>query len=54
MRKVLSKDHSVVHYLPLGPRNLDQLPALLTHAAQAGHWVLLDNLQLVEEYVPAI
>ena len=33
MRKVLKRDHTSVHYMPLGVQNLVQLPNLLTHAA---------------------
>ena len=52
-RKVLKKDIPFI-YKALNVRNLKDLPNEIALAAQSGHWVLLDNLDEVMDYVPAI
>jgi hypothetical protein len=54
MRKLLSKDHVPVAYLPLGAPNLYKIPRMVTSAARQGHWVVLDNFHFVQKYLPAI
>ena len=41
-------------YKALTVKNITKLPEILTDAAQQGHWVLLDGLHLVIQYIPAI
>jgi len=53
MQKVVKKECQL-HYLALTPAVLPQVPALLAFAAQSGHWVLLDNLENVREYMPEL
>jgi hypothetical protein len=54
MRKLLKKDTTALHQVPLGESTMKKLPGILTHAAQSGHWVLLDNLHLVPKSIPVI
>ena len=54
MRKLLKKDTTALHQVPLGESTMKKLPSILTHAAQSGHWVLLDNLHLVPKSIPVI
>ena len=53
MKQVLKKDQ-VIKYKSLSAQNLPDLPYLITNAAMAGHWLHLDNLHTVKQYIPEI
>jgi hypothetical protein len=52
--KIETKQSMPLIYKALTVKNITKLPEILTDAAQQGHWVLLDGLHLVIQYVPAI
>lgn len=53
LQKVVKKECQF-HYVALTPQSLRQLPGMLAFAAQSGHWVLLDNLENVEDHLPEL
>ena len=53
LQRAVKKDCQF-HYVALTPQGLRSLPPTLAHAAQAGHWVLLDHLESVRDQLPEL
>lgn len=54
LQKVASKVSLPIHYLSLNEQSLAKVPQIITQAAMAGHWVLLDDLQNVSDQIPEL
>ena len=53
MQRVVRKDCQF-HYIPLTPQCFKNLPEKIAHAAQAGHWVLLDHMESIKDRLPEL
>lgn len=53
MQKIIKKE-CPLHYLALNYTNLNKATEMILNAAQQGHWVLLEGLHNVPQYIPVI
>jgi len=54
LRHQLSLDTTAVEYMPLGSNAGERVEQLIIKCAQNGTWLLLENLHLVADWVPAL
>ena len=50
----MQQDSQKIEYMPLGSNINDKVQQLILRCAKQGHWLLLENLHLVTDWIPTL